>query len=120
LRPGLEGVSDTIRVISIIGRYLEHSRIFHFHNDGADEIYIGSADWMPRNLDRRVEAVTPIEDPALIQELKDILAILLADNRQAWELQADGTYIQRHPGTDEPIQSAQEILTRRASQENSV
>ncbi len=120
LRPGLEGVSDTIRVISIIGRYLEHSRIFHFHNDGADEIYIGSADWMPRNLDRRVEAVTPIEDPALIQELKDILAILLADNRQAWELQADGTYVQRHPGTDEPIQSAQEILTRRALQENSV
>jgi len=120
LRPGLEGVSDTIRVISIIGRYLEHSRIFHFHNDGADEIYIGSADWMTRNLDRRVEAVTPVEDPALIQELKDILAILLADNRQAWELQADGTYIQRLPGPDEPIQSAQEILTRRALQENSV
>ncbi len=120
LRPGLEGVSDTIRVISIIGRYLEHSRIFHFHNDGADEIYIGSADWMPRNLDRRVEAVTPVEDPALIQELKDILAILLADNLQAWELQADGTYIQRHPGIDEPIQSAQEILTRRALQANSV
>ncbi len=120
LRPGLEGVSGTVRVISIIGRYLEHSRIFHFHNDGADEIYIGSADWMPRNLDRRVEAVTPVEDPTLIQELKDILAILLADNRQAWELQSDGTYIQRLPGTDEPIQSAQEILTRRASQENSV
>lgn len=117
LRPGLKGISSTIRVLSIIGRYLEHSRIFHFYNAGADEIYIGSADWMPRNLDRRVEAVTPVEDPTLIEELKEILNILMADNRQAWELQADGTYVQRHPGTDEPVQSAQDILMRRTLQE---
>ena len=64
LRPGLPGVSDTIRVISIVGRFLEHSRAFYFLNGGAEEVYIGSADWMPRNLDRRIEAVTPIEDPA--------------------------------------------------------
>ncbi len=119
LRPGLKGISATIRVISIIGRYLEHSRIFHFHNAGADEIYIGSADWMPRNLDRRVEAVTPIEEPALVQELKDILSILLADNRQAWELKANGTYTQRHPAKDEPIRSAQETLVRLALQKAS-
>lgn len=114
LRPGLKSISDTIRVTSIIGRYLEHSRIFHFHNAGDDEIYIGSADWMPRNLDRRVEAVTPVEEPALVAELKDILSILLADNRQAWDLKADGTYSQRHPAKDEPIRSAQETLVRRA------
>lgn len=63
LLPGIPGVSDNIRVISIVGRYLEHSRIFHFHNNGQEEVFIGSADWMQRNLDRRVEAVTPIEDP---------------------------------------------------------
>ncbi len=114
LRPGLKSISDTIRVTSIIGRYLEHSRIFHFHNAGDDEIYIGSADWMPRNLDRRVEAVTPVEEPALVAELKDILSILLADNRQAWDLKADATYSQRHPAKDEPIRSAQETLVRRA------
>jgi len=74
---------------------------------------------MPRNLDRRVEAVTPIEEPALVQELKDILSILLADNRQAWELKANGTYTQRHPAKDEPIRSAQETLVRLALQKAS-
>ena len=95
LRPGVEDVSDNIRVISIIGRFLEHSRIFYFHNNGEEEIYIGSADWMTRNLSRRVEAVTPIEDTQLMKKLQEILGIMLADNRQAWELQTDGTYIQR-------------------------
>jgi len=113
LLPGIEGVSENIRVISIVGRYLEHSRIFHFHNNGEEEVYIGSADWMQRNLDRRVEAVTPVEDRACAQELKEILQILLEDNRQAWELQPDGSYIQRQPATDEPERSAQVLLMER-------
>ncbi|GAB4157449.1 MAG: polyphosphate kinase 1 [Cyanobacteria bacterium J069] len=118
LKPGLPGVSDRIRVISIIGRYLEHSRIFHFHNGGDAEYYIGSADWMPRNLDRRVEAVTPIEDPALKKLLKEILDTTLDDNRQAWELQPDGTYVQRHPAADEPVRSSQEAFMQRAIEQS--
>lgn len=116
LKPGLPGVSENIRVISIVGRYLEHSRIFHFHNNGQEEVYIGSADWMQRNLDRRVEAVTPVEDPACTAELKEILNTCLADNRQAWELQADGAYVQRQPGPDESEKSAQVILMERSLQ----
>lgn len=116
LKPGLKGISDNIRVISIVGRYLEHSRIFYFHNHGKEEFYIGSADWMPRNLDRRVEAVTPIEDPKLTETLKEILDIALADNRQAWELQPDGQYIQRHPADGEPKRNSQIIFMDRASQ----
>jgi polyphosphate kinase len=115
LRPGIPGVSETIRVMSIIGRYLEHSRIFRFHNNGDEQIFIGSADWMPRNLDRRVEAVTPVEDPKLVNELREILQILLSDNRQAWDLQPDGRYIQRYPGPDEAERSAQRILMERAN-----
>jgi len=114
LRPGVPNVSDNIRVISIVGRYLEHSRIFYFHNNGQEEAYIGSADWMQRNLDRRVEAVTPVEDPNLVQELSAILSICLADNRHAWELQPDGSYIQRQPSKDEPAQDAQTIFMQQA------
>lgn len=110
LRPGLEGVSDNIRVISIVGRYLEHSRIFYFHNNGEEQVFIGSADWMPRNLDRRVEAVVPIEDPDIAKDLQEILGILLADNRQAWDLQPDGRYMQRQPNKNCPEQSAHKIL----------
>ncbi|NJN88498.1 MAG: polyphosphate kinase 1 [Leptolyngbyaceae cyanobacterium SL_7_1] len=113
LRPGVPGVSDTIRVMSIVGRYLEHSRIYHFYNQGDEEIYIGSADWMTRNLDRRVEAVTPIEDPAIAAQLKEILQLLLSDNRQAWDLHADGEYRRRYPATGEAVRSAQEILMGR-------
>ncbi|WP_416673011.1 polyphosphate kinase 1 [Egbenema bharatensis] len=114
LRPGVKGVSENIRVISIVGRYLEHSRIFYFQNDGKEEVYIGSADWMPRNLDRRVEAVTPVEDPNLSKDLQEILSVMLSDNRQAWELQPDGSYIQRHPKDGEPERSAQAMLTQMA------
>ncbi|MBE9198123.1 MULTISPECIES: polyphosphate kinase 1 [unclassified Nodularia (in: cyanobacteria)] len=98
LRPGLKDISENIRVISIIGRFLEHSRIYYFHNNGQEEIYIGSADWMRRNLNRRVEVITPIKDQDIAKDLQEILGIMLADNRQAWELQADGSYIQRRPG----------------------
>jgi polyphosphate kinase len=97
LRPGLAGVSDRIRVVSIIGRFLEHSRIWHFHNGGHDELYIGSADWMPRNFQRRVEAVVPVEAPMLQDRLRSLLATCLEDNRQAWDLHPNGEWIQRQP-----------------------
>jgi polyphosphate kinase len=109
LRPGVPGVSDRIRVISIIGRFLEHSRLFYFSNGGKDEFYFGSADWMPRNFDRRVEAVSPVDDRALQQRLHSLLRICLADNRQAWELNADGSYVQLTPG-DEPEISTHKLL----------
>ncbi len=97
LRPGLDGVSSRIRVTSVVGRFLEHSRVWQFGNAGEDEFYIGSADWMPRNLLRRVEAVTPVEAPRLRDRLRRLLQTYLDDNRQAWELHADGRYTQRMP-----------------------
>ena len=110
LLPGIPDVSENIKVVSVIGRFLEHSRIFYFQNGGEEEIYIGSADWMTRNLDRRVEAITPVEDEEIAKELQEILGILLADNRQAWDLQSDGSYIQRHPNDDTIEQMAQKVL----------
>lgn len=110
LRPGVEGVSDNIRVISIIGRFLEHSRIFYFHNNGEEEIYIGSADWMGRNLSRRVEAIAPIEDPILVKQLQEILGIMLSDNQQSWQLQSDGTYIRHICQKGEKELNTHEIL----------
>ncbi len=93
LRPQVPGVSENIRVRSIIGRYLEHSRIFSFGTPGADAEYlIGSADWMPRNLDRRVEALCAVTEPALKERLEEILRVNLADDALAWELHADGTW----------------------------
>ena len=97
LRPGMAGVSERIRVISVVGRFLEHSRLWYFHNDGSPEFYLGSADWMQRNFDRRVEVVAPIEDPALHPRLHSLLATYLADNRQSWELRSDGSYVQLQP-----------------------
>ncbi len=113
LRPGIAGISENIRVISIIGRFLEHSRIFHFHNDGSDRYYIGSADWMPRNLDRRVEAIVPIEEPSLQAELAEIMKICLEDNRQAWDMQPDGTYVLRHRQKGEANRSTHEMLMKK-------
>src|SRR2546423_1581292 len=107
LRPGIEGISDRISVISIVGRFLEHSRIFYFANNGDEELYFGSADWMPRNFDRRVEVITPIEDRALHSRVCALLETCLADNRLAWDLNPDGTYVQRKPGT-RPVVSAHE------------
>ncbi len=116
LRPGTPGISDNIRVISIIGRFLEHSRIFYFHNNGEEEIYIGSADWMTRNLSRRVEAVTPIESPEIFKDLQEILGVMLADNRKAWELQPDGSFVQRKPKKDEEIRSTHDTFMEMALQ----
>jgi polyphosphate kinase len=115
LRPGIPDISENIRVISIIGRFLEHSRIFYFQNSGQEEVYIGSADWMSRNLNRRVEAITPVEDLNLAKDLQEILGILLSDNRQAWELQPDGSYIQRRPSDNNQEQSAQKTLMEMAT-----
>ncbi len=110
LRPNLKDISENIRVISIIGSFLEHSRIYYFYNNGQEEIFIGSADWMSRNLDRRVEAITPIQDGDIAKDLQEILGIMLADNRLAWELQSDGTYIQRRPGDNCPESNSQKAL----------
>jgi polyphosphate kinase len=93
LRPGVPGLSENIRVRSIVGRFLEHSRIFYFHNDGDEEVYIGSADWMSRNLNRRVEVVCPVNDPKLRTFLKDeVLQAYLRDNVKARLLQPDGSH----------------------------
>ena len=97
LRPGIPGISENIRVISIVGRFLEHSRIWYFGNGGDGEYYLGSADWMPRNFDRRVEAVAPIDDRTLHPRLASLFETCLADNRQAWELGPDAVWRQRTP-----------------------
>jgi polyphosphate kinase len=107
LRPGVEGLSDTITVTSIVGRFLEHSRIFYFANGGAEDIYIGSADWMLRNLDRRVELMTPIEDAMLKQHLKEILEVCLGDNVKARRLTDDGSYVRVRPQAGEAIVDSQ-------------
>ena len=116
LRPGLPKISSKIRVISIIGRFLEHSRIFYFHNNGEEEMYIGSADWMSRNLSRRVEAVTPIESPEIFSDLQEILGVMLADNRKAWELKSDGTFVQRKPKKGEEAHSTHDTFMEMALQ----
>ncbi|MBI4872946.1 MAG: polyphosphate kinase 1 [Candidatus Riflebacteria bacterium] len=111
LRPGVPGLSDNIRVTSIVGRFLEHSRVFHFANGGEDEVYISSADWMSRNLDRRVEITVPVEDPALRDRLVvEVLGTCLADNVQARELQLDGTWIRRTPQAGSMTVNAQRLL----------
>src|SRR5262249_55297594 len=117
LRPGLPGISERIRVRSLIGRFLEHSRIFHFHNDGEPEYLIGSADLMPRNLDPRVEALTPVAAPELQAELHHILDLCLADERQAWVLE-DDVWTRVSPSTEEPgtqDRLMQETLERRTT-----
>jgi len=95
LRPGLEGLSSTIKVVSVIGRFLEHARIYYFHNGGRPEYYLGSADAMQRNLERRVEVLIPIEDLRLQSELRHILDTQLSDQRGAWDMNADGSYVKR-------------------------
>jgi polyphosphate kinase len=112
LRPGIPGVSDKISVRSIVGRFLEHSRIYYFLNGGDEEVYIGSADLMERNLDRRVEVICPIQDATIKRHLRDtVLEALLGDSHRAWELQTDGSYLRVRPqeGVD-PLNSQQFLL----------
>ena len=108
LRPGLPGVSESARVISIVGRFLEHTRIYYFRNHGEEEYFIGSADTMKRNLESRVEVVTPVEDPHLRNELRMILDTQLNDRRSAWEMQPDGSYFQLLPEDENEQRGAQE------------
>jgi polyphosphate kinase len=102
LQPGIPGVSETIRVRSIVGRFLEHSRIFCFGQGERERYYIGSADIMERNLDRRVEAAAPVRDPALQARLREIIEIMLADDRRAWVLGSDAAWRRVESLTDEP------------------
>jgi polyphosphate kinase len=110
LRPGIPGISENIRLISILGRFLEHDRIFYFHNLGNPNVYIGSADWRRRNLEERVEALVRIDDAALQQRMYEMLTAALADNRSAWDLRPDGRYMLRYPESEETARSYQEIL----------
>jgi polyphosphate kinase len=115
LRPGVPGVSDNIRVTSIVGRFLEHSRIYYFHNGGQEEVYLGSADLMTRNLDRRVEVLFPVEDERLIRYLRDeVLVTYLDDNVKAHCLRVDGTYQRRHPAAGEAVVNSQAAFLKRA------
>ncbi len=115
LRPQLKGYSDNIRIISILGRFLEHDRIFYFHNNGQPLTFIGSADWRGRNLNDRVELITPIEDPTLQQRLIQILEDALSDNRLAWDLDAEGNYVLRCPDSPGEERNFHEILMKQAS-----
>jgi polyphosphate kinase len=111
LRPGVEGVSEGVRVVSVVGRFLEHSRIFAFERHGSDPVvYIGSADLMPRNLDTRVELVTPVEEPSLRDDLLDTLERCFADDSNAWDLGEDGEWRRRVPEGPEPRSVQRELM----------
>ncbi len=110
LRPGLPGLSETVTVVSIVGRFLEHARIYYFRNGGDEEFLIGSADLMKRNLESRVEVVTPVLDPAARDELRFILDAQINDRRSAWEMRPDGSYVQRQPRTEAEAIGSQQVL----------
>ncbi|MDH3870992.1 MAG: polyphosphate kinase 1 [Gammaproteobacteria bacterium] len=114
LRPGLPGLTETAQVIGIIGRFLEHARIYYFWNKGKEEYFIGSADLMTRNLESRVEVVTPVEDQKLRQELRLIIDVQLSSRKQAWEMQADGSYIEREDTPGKKSLSSQETFIQLA------
>jgi polyphosphate kinase len=102
--------------LSVVGRFLEHSRVFYFRHGAEDpqngEFYLGSADWMYRNLNARVEAIVPVDEPALRQRLWEILSVVLRDERQAWEMQSDGTYKQRGAGNSENSPGSHDVFMR--------
>ncbi|HEY1480068.1 MAG TPA: polyphosphate kinase 1 [Gaiellales bacterium] len=114
LRPGVAGLSENVRVVSLLGRFLEHERVFQFTDVDGTRTYMGSADLMPRNLDARVEVVTPVEDAHAANEVDVVLTACLNDNRACWELQAGGTWIRVRPADDEDERSAQDEMMARA------
>lgn len=113
-RPGIPGLSETTRVIGIVGRFLEHTRIYYFHNGGEEEYFIGSADAMKRNLESRVEVVTPVTDKKLCDELRFILDTQINDQRSAWEMQSDGSFVQRQPSSEAEAIGCQQLLIQSA------
>jgi polyphosphate kinase len=115
LRPGLPGLTENTQVISIIGPFLEHARIYYFRNQGKEEYFIGSADLMKRNLESRVEVVVPVEDPKLRQELRLIIDVQLSSRKHAWEMQSDGSYIEREDTTGKKSLSSQETFIQLAN-----
>jgi polyphosphate kinase len=115
LRPGISGLSENIRVVSIVGRFLEHARIYYFRNAGAEEYFIGSADAMKRNLEARVEILCPVELPQLMKELRSVFDTQLGDNRSAWDMQSDGSYIQRSSGDAEDGNGSQNLMIARTA-----
>ena len=116
LRPGIPGLSENISVISVVGRFLEHSRIYYFRNGGNEEYFIGSADLMKRNLEERVEVVAPIEGKEMQATLREILDVHIFNRRSAWDMQSNGSYIQRQPGEGEENRTVQDILIDLAEQ----
>ncbi len=119
LKPGIKGLSDNIRVISILGRFLEHSRVYYFHNDGEEEIYLGSADLMPRNLNQRVEILFPVEDKVLVRQIrKNILELYLSENVKARVMKSDGSYTRLKPHSARTAKDAQKIFIERANRKN--
>jgi polyphosphate kinase len=108
LRPGIPGLSDNIRVFSVLGRFLEHGRIYGFENSGAPEYFFGSADWMKRNLDRRMETIAPVTEPTLVAEIEEILTVAENDNSSAWDLRQDGRYVRRRPAKGEDPRPSQQ------------
>jgi polyphosphate kinase len=119
IRPGVPGLSESIRVFSIVGRYLEHGRVYEFTNGGQPEYYLGSADWMQRNLDARVETIAPVAQPSLKHELAAMLDVYEQDNASRWDCASDGSYARRHPAPGEPRRAAQERFISLASYEQS-
>ena len=115
LRAGVPGLSPTIQVYSTLGRFLEHSRIYRFENGGTPEFFIGSADWMTRNLSRRMEVVAPVCDPLIRAELEDILRTYEQDNFSAWDMQPDGDYVRRRPAAGEARRGAQQVFIERSA-----
>jgi polyphosphate kinase len=115
LKPGVPGVSENIRVRSIVGRFLEHSRVFYFHNDGAEDVYLSSADWMDRNFFRRVEVSFPILEPKLKKRvIAEGLRPYLEDNSQAWEMDQEGQYHAKSP-RGKPVAAQDTLLERLAA-----
>jgi polyphosphate kinase len=120
LRPGVPGVSENIRVRSIVGRFLEHPRVFMFANGRRKDFYIGSADLMPRNLDRRVEVVAPVDDPDLTRRIEQVLEVMLKDNVQAWELGEDGEWQRQHPAAGAEVVATHRVLQELALRQGAV
>ena len=114
LRPGITGLSETISVVSVVGRFLEHSRVYYFRNNGEEEYFISSADAMKRNLEARVEVLCPVDAPALASEIRSILDVHLNDRISAWDMQSDGSYVQRTPADPDAAGGSHDQLIERA------